>query len=99
MNQSLLILNHVLIFLLSLGGIILQRTNLLILIICLEILLLSVNLNFVLFSVYLDDILGQVSTLLVLGIAAAESVIGLGLVLAFFGVRGSLLLHKSFLRA
>jgi NADH-quinone oxidoreductase subunit K len=71
-------------FFIGLYGIISNRTNLLIILICIEIVLFSVDINFVIFSVYLDDICGQVFALFVLTVASCESAIGLAIVLVYY---------------
>ena len=78
----------VILFFISILGLILNRKNILITIIALEILLLSVNINFTLFSLYLDDILGQIFALLILTVAAAESAIGLAILVIYYRLRG-----------
>lgn len=75
-------------------GIILNRTNLLIILICIEIVLFSVDINFVIFSVYLDDICGQVFALFVLAVAASESAIGLAIVLVYYRRNNNIKLSK-----
>lgn len=80
----------ILLFSIGLLGLVLNRKNILIAIISIELLLLSVNLNFILFSVYLDDILGQLFVLFVLTIAATESGIGLAILTAFYKLRNSI---------
>ncbi len=77
-------------FLVGLCGILLHRRNILILLMSIELMLLAVNLSFILNSVQLDDLRGQVMALYVLTVAAAESAIGLALLVAFFGVRGTI---------
>lgn len=72
------------IFCVGLYGIIATRTNLLILLICIEVVLFAVDINFVVFSVYLDDITGQVFALFILITAASESAIGLAIVLVYY---------------
>lgn len=72
------------IFCVGLYGIISNRTNLLILLICIEVVLFAVDINFVVFSVYLDDITGQVFALFILITAASESAIGLAIVLVYY---------------
>jgi NADH-quinone oxidoreductase subunit K len=76
-------------------GIILNRTNLLIILICIEVVLFSVDINFVIFSVYLDDICGQVFALFVLTVAASESAIGLAIVLVYYRQGNNIILPKS----
>jgi len=77
-------------FLLGVWGIYLNRRNILIMIMSLELMLLAVNLNFLFFSVYLDDLMGQVFSLLILTVAAAESAIGLALLVVYHRVRGTI---------
>ena len=71
-------------------GLVLNRKNILIAIMSIELLLLSVNLNFIIFSVYLDDIVGQLFVLFILTIAATESGIGLAILTAFYKLRNSI---------
>ena len=82
-------------FLVGLGGIILNRTNLLIILISIEILLLSIDLNFVVFSVYLDDIVGQIFAIFILTLASSESAIGLAIVVVYYRLRDSIRLEKG----
>ena len=60
-------------FILGIWGIFLNRKNIVIMLMSIELMLLAVNLNFIIFSVYLDDILGQVFSIFILTVAAAES--------------------------
>ena len=78
-----------LLFTIGLLGLVLNRKNVLIAIVSIELLLLSVNLNFIFFSIYLDDILGQLFVLFVLPIAATESAIGLAILTVFYKLRDS----------
>jgi NADH-quinone oxidoreductase subunit K len=71
-------------------GIILNRKNIIIVLMSVELLLLAVNVNFVVFSVFMDDLLGQVIALFVLTVAAAESAIGLAILVAYYKVRNSI---------
>ena len=71
-------------------GIFLNRKNILIILMSIEIILLSVNLNLVAFSQHLNDLIGQVFALFVLTVAAAEAAIGLAILVAFFRNRGSI---------
>ena len=75
-------------FLLGIWGIFLNRKNILIMLMSIELMILAVNLNFLFFSVYLDDLMGQLFALLVLTVAAAESAIGLALLVVYYRVRG-----------
>jgi len=77
-------------FLLGLSGIFLNRKNIIILLMSIELMLLSINFNFIIFSVFLDDILGQLFALLVLTVAAAESAIGLAILVIYYRVRGTI---------
>lgn len=77
-------------FLLGLSGIMLNRRNIIIVLMSIELMLLAVNLNFIVYSVYLNDIIGQVFALFVLTVAAAESAIGLAILVVFFRVRGKI---------
>ena len=73
-----------LLFTLSVMGIFLNRKNIIILLMAIELMLLAVNMNFVAFSHYLDDMAGQVFVFFVLTVAAAESAIGLAILVALF---------------
>ncbi len=78
--------------LLTLGifGIFLNRKNVIIILMSIELMLLAVNLNLVAFSAYLGDLAGQVFAMFVLTVAAAEAAIGLAILVAFFRNRGSI---------
>ena len=78
------------VFFLGLFGIILNRKNILNIIMSIELLLLSINLNFAIFSVYLDDITGQIFIIFILTIAAAESAIGLAIITGFYRLKNSI---------
>ena len=71
-------------FALSVIGIFLNRKNLIVLLMAIELMLLAVNLNFVAFSYYLGDMAGQVFVFFILTVAAAESAIGLAILVALF---------------
>ena len=71
-------------------GIFLNRKNVIVIMMSIELILLSVNLNFVAFSAYLDDLAGQVFAMFVLTVAAAEAAIGLAIVVIYFRNRGSI---------
>lgn len=77
-------------FLLGIWGIFLNRKNILIMLMSIELMLLAVNLSFLFFSVYIDDILGQLFAILALTVAAAESAIGLALLVVYYRVRGTI---------
>jgi NADH-quinone oxidoreductase subunit K len=71
-------------------GIFLNRKNVIIILMSIELILLAVNLNLVAFSAALNDLTGQVMAMLVLTVAAAEAAIGLAIVLVYFRNRGSI---------
>ena len=73
-----------LLFVVSVVGIFLNRKNVIILLMCIELMLLAVNLNFIAFSHYLNDIAGQVFVFFILTVAAAESAIGLAILVILF---------------
>jgi len=75
-------------------GIFLNRKNVIIILMSIELILLSANINFVAFSATLGDLSGQVFTLFVLTIAAAESAIGLAIVTVYFRNRGSIAVDR-----
>jgi NADH-quinone oxidoreductase subunit K len=78
------------VFFIGLLGIVLNRKNILITIMSIELLLLSINLNFAAFSIYLDDIVGQIFVLFILTIAAAESAIGLAIITVLYKLKNSI---------
>ena len=71
-------------------GIFLNRKNVIIIMMSIELILLAVNINLVAFSAALNDMVGQVLAMFVLGVAAAESAIGLAIVVVYFRNRGSI---------
>ena len=82
-------LNHYLIlgavlFSLSVAGIIINRKNLIVLLMCIELMLLAVNINFVAFSRFLGDVSGQIFVFFILTVAAAEAAIGLAILVTLF---------------
>ncbi len=74
----------------SIAGIIINRKNVIILLMSIELMLLAVNMNFVAFSYYLDDVVGQVFVFFILTVAAAESAIGLAILVVLFRNRGTI---------
>jgi NADH-quinone oxidoreductase subunit K len=83
-----------LLFITGLVGMVINRRNILILIMCIEMMLLSLNLNFIVFSIYFDDLYGQVFSLFILTVAAAESAIGLAIIIIYYRLRGSILMDQ-----
>lgn len=73
-----------LLFSISVAGIIINRKNLIVLLMCIELMLLAVNTNFVVFANYLNNIDGQIFVFFILTVAAAESAIGLAILVAYF---------------
>ena len=71
-------------------GVFLNRRNVIVILMSIELMLLAVNLNFVAFSQSLGDLVGQVFTLLILTVAAAESAIGLAILVVYFRNRGDI---------
>ena len=77
-------------FVIGIFGIFLNRKNVIILLMSIELMLLAVNINLVAFSAYVQDLTGQVFTLFVLTVAAAEAAIGLAILVCFFRTRGTI---------
>ena len=77
-------------FVIGIFGLFLNRKNVIILLMSIELILLSVNINLVAFSSFLGDLAGQVFTLFVLTVAAAEAAIGLAILVCFFRNRGTI---------
>ena len=77
-------------FTLGVFGIFLNRKNVIVILMSIELILLAVNINLVAFSTHLGDIVGQVFALLVLTVAAAEASIGLAILVVYFRNRGSI---------
>ncbi|MCH8079458.1 MAG: NADH-quinone oxidoreductase subunit NuoK [Proteobacteria bacterium] len=79
-----------LLFCISVAGIFLNRKNILIILMCIELMLLSVNMNFIAFSYFLGDINGQIFVFFILTVAAAESAIGLAILVVLFRNRNTI---------
>jgi NADH-quinone oxidoreductase subunit K len=77
-------------FMLGILGIFLNRKNIIIILMSVELILLAVNINLVAFSTHLGDLVGQVFALIVLTVAAAETAIGLAILVAYYRNRGSI---------
>ena len=77
-------------FVLGVLGIFLNRKNIIVILMAIELILLSVNLQLVAFSAFLGDLVGQVFAMFVLTVAAGESAIGLAIIVIFFRGRGSI---------
>ena len=88
-------LNHYLtvsaiLFVLGVLGIFLNRKNVIVILMAIELILLSVNINLVAFSAYLGDLVGQVFAMFVLTVAAGEAAIGLAILVIYFRNRGTI---------
>ncbi len=77
-------------FVLGIFGIFLNRKNVIVILMSIELMLLAVNINLVAFSVHLQDLVGQIFTMFVLTVAAAEAAIGLAILVCFFRNRDSI---------
>jgi NADH-quinone oxidoreductase subunit K len=77
-------------FTLGVFGVFLNRKNVIIILMSIELMLLAVNINFVAFSAFLQDLVGQIFVMFVLTVAAAEAAIGLAILVVFFRNRGSI---------
>lgn len=91
--QDYLILAAIL-FGLSLVGIMLNRKNIILLIVCVELMLLAVNTNFIAFSQYYGEISGQIFVFFILTVAASEAAIGLAIVMLLYRNRGNIDVDK-----
>ena len=79
-----------LLFTIGVFGIFLNRKNVIVILMSIELILLAVNINFVAFSAYLHDLVGQVMAMFVLTVAAAEAAIGLAILVVYFRNRGTI---------
>ncbi len=79
-----------LLFTIGVSGIFLNRKNVIVILMSVELMLLAVNINFAAFSAYLHDMVGQVFTIFVLTVAAAEAAIGLAILVVYYRNRGSI---------
>lgn len=77
-------------FCISVAGIFINRKNVIILLMCIELMLLSVNMNFIAFSHFLHDMAGQIFVFFILTVAAAESAIGLAILVVLFRSRNTI---------
>ena len=77
-------------FTIGIAGIILNRKNIIVILMSVELILLAVNINLVAFSVYLHNVVGQIFAMFVLTVAAAEAAVGLAILVTFFRNRGDI---------
>ncbi|WP_114228999.1 MULTISPECIES: NADH-quinone oxidoreductase subunit NuoK [Sphingomonas] len=82
-------------FVIGVLGIFLNRRNVILMLMCIELLLLAVNINLVAFSAFLGDLQGQVFAMFVLTVAAAEAAIGLAIMVIFFRRRGTIAIDAA----
>ena len=78
------------IFTIGVVGIFLNRKNIIVILMSIELILLAVNINLVSFSIYLNDLVGQIFTLFILTVAAAEAAIGLAIIVVYFRNSGTI---------
>ena len=90
--ENYLILGAI-IFTIGIIGIFLNRKNLIVILMCIELLLLAVNINLVSFSVFLNDLNGQIFNLFILTVAAAEAAIGLAIIVTYYRNSNSILVE------
>ena len=90
LNYSLYIYQSILLFLIGVIGILINRKNIIILLMCIELILLSINFLLLTSSVIIDNIDGQIFAFYILVVAASESAIGLSILVAYYRVRGSI---------
>jgi len=79
-----------LIFILSIIGIIINRTNIILILICIEIMLLSITLNLMIYSITFETVMGHVYSIYIITVAAVESAIGLSIMISFYKIKGSI---------
>ena len=82
------------IFSIGVVGIFLNRKNVIIILMSIELLLLAVNINLVSFSIYLQNLVGQVFTMFILTVAAAEAAVGLAIIVMYYKNKGSIGIEK-----
>ena len=82
------------IFTIGIAGIFLNRKNIIVILMSIELILLAVNINFVSFSIFLNDLVGQIFTLFILTVAAAEAAIGLAIIVVYYRNSGTISVEK-----
>jgi NADH-quinone oxidoreductase subunit K len=99
MNFIAILLIPFALFFIGIFGIFVNRKNILLVIICVELILLSVNFTFLLISFYLDDMLGQIFVIFILTVASAETSIGLAILVVYYRVWGTIAIdHLNILK-
>jgi NADH-quinone oxidoreductase subunit K len=89
------ILINIILFIIGFIGVIFNYTNILMILIGVELMLLSCNLNFIIFSLYLNDIEGMLFSIFILTVAAAEASIGLAILIVLYQVKQSVKMENS----
>ena len=84
-----------LLFVIGVFGIFINRKNVIIILMSIELILASVNINFVVFSSYLGDLVGQVFAMFILTVAAAEAAIGLAIIVCFYRLRKTIFIEDA----
>ena len=82
-------------FVIGITGIFINRKNIIVILMSIELMLLAVNINFVAFSSYLGDLVGQVFTIFILTVAAAEAAIGLAILVVYYRNRGGISVDEA----
>ncbi len=82
-------------FTIGVFGIFINRRNIIVILMAIELMLLAVNINFVAFSVYQHNLIGQVFTIVILAVAAAETAIGLAILVVYFRNRGNIAVEEA----
>ena len=82
------------IFTIGIVGIFINRKNVIIILMSIELILLAVNINLVSFSIYLQNIVGQIFTMFILTVAAAEAAVGLAIIIIYYKNKGSINVEK-----
>lgn len=80
----------IMLFILSIIGVIMNRSNIILVLICIEMMLLSISLNFIINCFFLESLIGQLSSIYVITVAAVESAIGLSIMISFYKLKGSI---------
>lgn len=92
-KSNFLIISFIL-FLIGLLGIVINRTNLIIMLMSIEIMLLGVNFSFIVYSTFMDDLVGLIFVFFILTVAAAESAIGLAIIVVYYRVKSTIVVES-----
>ena len=87
----------VVIFSIGIIGIFLNRKNVIVILMSIELILLAVNINLVSFSIFINDLTGQVFTMFILTVAAAEAAIGLAIIVVYYRNKGTIRVEENYL--